>query len=60
MAAQIFGGGMENHVHAHSNGLLQIRCGKGVVKAHQRAVLVCQSADGFDVYQAQQRIAGRF
>ena len=60
VAAQIFGGRMENDVAAHVQRLLQIGRGKSVVYAGQRARRLGFGCQRGDVHQPQKRVGRRF
>ena len=60
MAAQVFGGGMEDDVAAHVQRVLQIGRGEGVVDADPCAVCFGFGGHGGDVHQPEQRIGRGF
>lgn len=59
VAADVFGGGMRDHIGAQLQRVLQIGRGEGVVHHADAAVAVGNLGDGGDVDHAQQRVGGR-
>ena len=51
---------MKHNIAAHIERILQIRRGKGVVYAHQRAGGFGFGGQRFDIHQPQQRVGRRF